>query len=117
MFKKTVVIILSLIILLLYGYHIQTNNKDYKNSSSQSENLLPLQVMVNNHLYQYSKNVDFFLSDVSDGKIEAIVFDQIPCENNQANFGNVGMEYWNTESNELYIKLDDSFLLFTQLDN
>lgn len=81
-------------------------------SQSEIEDDIPPIVMINDTLYQlYDTNNLSEPKESSAGIINDIVLGQIPNQNEQANFGELGMEYWIIEGS-LYIKLNKNILLF-----
>ena len=78
-----------LLCLVLYGvcrYYLGT---------AVPENVLPPMVMADGTVWQLYSESDGGLSRKSDGSIREIIGNEIPGQEGQANFGTVGMPYWN----------------------
>lgn len=105
------IIILFLIIVLAIKHHMS--------SHVPNKWAVPPMVMVDNNLYQIEDSDDYKDSGISPtGTIKDITDNKIPTENEQANFGEVGMEYWLTDDDQypLKVKLNDKILKFEYIE-
>lgn len=113
--KKIIVLFLIIISLSLIFVII----KRYQGVTATFDGL-PSLVMIDNKLYQgRGKGKDINNGQTSPtGTIKKIIENKIPEENEQANFGEVGMEYWLTDDKQypLKIKLDDKILDFEYIE-
>lgn len=77
------------------------------------EDLLPLMVMIDGRLYEFSDETAESPSGKADGTIKEILAGEntAPYKNEQANFGIQGMEYWVIDD-EILVQWNDSYLLF-----
>lgn len=92
--------------------------------------LPPLTIMVNDTLYKYSttltdtSSIDIILTEPA-GTINEIIKGELPTQNNQSTFGEVGMDYWFVEPDPqenmeddilLYVKYHDDFFILKRWD-
>ena len=92
--------------------------------------LPPLTIMVNDTLYKYSttltdtSSIDIILTEPA-GTINEIIKGELPTQNNQSTFGEVGMDYWFVEPDPqenmeddilLYVKYHDDFCILKRWD-
>jgi len=82
--------------------------------SSPEDALAPM-VMVDGTLWQLHTESDGGFSRRPDGTIRENIGNGIPAENDQANFGAVGMPYWHF-SDGLMIYVNDTYFLMTNAD-
>ena len=70
----------------------------------------PPMAKVNNTLFQYSTNKEIEFDIPATGTIDTIIGNEVPAKNDEANFGEEGMEYWLVDEDKLYIELKDKIL-------
>lgn len=113
---KTILIIIFFLFLILVKIIIHYREFVVPKNDFLNDSLPPL-VMINNNLYQLRDSEDYNNNDITPtGTIKKIIsINLIPTENEQANFGENGMEYW-TDQYHLVIKLKDKLLKFELTD-
>lgn len=116
---KTILIIIFFLFLILVSIIIHYREFVVPKNDFLNDSLPPL-VMINNNLYQLRDSEDYNNNDITPtGTIKKIIsINLIPTENEQANFGENGMEYWITDADQyhLVIKLKDKLLKFELTD-
>lgn len=83
--------------------------------------LPPLSIMIDDTLYIFDSNSTNQILIEPTGTIKDIVIGEIPTENEQSNFGELGMDYWlvspdpqddnSGSDNILYVKYNDTIYL------
>lgn len=116
---KIILIIIFFLFLILIKVIIHYREFVVPKNDFLNDSLPPL-VIINNNLYQLRDSEDYKNNDITPtGTIKKIIpLNFIPTENEQANFGENGMEYWITDAdqNHLVIKLKDKLLKFELID-
>lgn len=116
---KTILIIIFFLFLILVKIIIHYREFVVPKNDFLNDSLPPL-VIINNNLYQLRDSEDYNNNDITPtGTIKKIIsINLIPTENEQANFGENGMEYWITDADQyhLVIKLKDKLLKFELTD-
>lgn len=103
------ILLFFVLIFSLTSCSFNMNNVSQTTDTTQ-EWSLPDLCMVNDTVFRYTKTVDIDLNTVEDGIIEIVTDNKFPIQNNEANFGEEGMEYWLVDEDKLYIKLKDKIL-------
>lgn len=80
------------------------------------EDDLPPMVMIGENLYQLEDFTNKSPLSEPDGIITEIIVNQIPYKNEQANFGDINMDYW-IVGNYIMVKLEGNFLKLKKIEN
>ena len=109
--KKTYIIISLAIILLLGAICIDIfHNKPVEDS-------MPYMIMVDEQIYQLNDYTLEIPEDAVEGYITKVVpGNEKPNENQTANFGEVGWQYWMSD-NKIYIKTTNYYDIFVPIEN
>lgn len=99
--RNYVILILTIVILLAFTLFYERPVED----------ALPFLIMVDGELYQGYEITQDLPEDSVEGYIIKVVPNEIPKENQTANFGNVGMAYWISDGN-IYIKNNECYQIF-----
>ena len=115
--KKKTYIIISLVIVLILGAICVGA---YRNRIVVDS--MPFMIMVDGQIYQYNVS-EYIVSaqeipeDAVEGYITKVVpGNEKPNENQTANFGEVGWQYWMSD-NKIYIKTTNYYDIFVPIEN
>lgn len=78
---------------------------------------LPDLCMVNDTIFRYIKTVDIDLNTIEDGTVEIVTDNEFPTQNNETNFGEIGMKYWLIDKENLYIEYNNNIFYFIPESN
>ena len=96
-------IIGTIIFLVLIAVWLLTKQENYD---------LPPMIMVDGQIYQYQQG-SMSVTDEPDGQIKMIIeSSEVPHENDMANFGEEGMDYWIQDGGIICVKCNDNYLKF-----
>ena len=110
--KKKTYIIISLVIVLLLGAICVGA---YRNRIV--EDSMPFMIMVDGQIYQLNDYTLEIPEDAVEGYITKVVpGNEKPNENQTANFGEVGWQYWMSD-NTIYIKTTNYYDIFVPIEN
>ena len=109
--KKTYIIVSLVIVLLLGAICIGIfNNRPVENS-------MPYMIMVDGQIYQLNDYTLEIPKDAVEGYITKVVpGNEKPNENQTANFGEVGRQYWMSD-NKIYIQSNNEYEIFVPIWN
>lgn len=102
--RNYVILILTIVILLAFTLFYERPVED----------ALPFLIMVDGELYQGYEITQDIPEDSVEGYITKVVPNEIPKENQTANFGNVGMPYWKS-GGKIYVTNNDCYQIFVPI--
>jgi hypothetical protein len=110
--KKKTYIIISLVIVLVLGAICVGvfQNRPVENS-------MPYMIMIDGQIYQLNDSAQEIPEDAVEGQIKKVVpGNKMPDDNQTANFGEVGRQYWIFD-NKIYIKSKNEYDIFVPTED
>ena len=81
-----------------------------------TDNTLPYLIMVDGKVYQEHDVIQEIPKNSVEGHIAKVVLEnKMPSENDSANFGEIGMQYWKY-NNEIYLQNNDCYTVFVPIE-